>query len=377
MSDTVWSDAQGASGTMEWTESRETARITESFQGGNAPSMQDPSETGGGKSIRRPLRNRRIESLLGMSGSWLSVALIMSSCLFILVYVLLEGMGVISLRFLFSEPDPSALNAQSGGILTPIIGTILLTIIGMLLAWPAALSTALFLVHDSRRGFFPDLIRVAIDILAGVPTIVVALFALALSTSSGLGFLSVSIEGADGMSRSYGRSFLVAGIAMAVMILPFVVKTAEEAIKSVPRQYYEASMALGATKWYTIRHIILKTAKPGLVTAVILGMGRIIGDTAIVLLTLGGTLRMTGLQPWWIPANWLSTLQNTGCTLTSYIHYTSPAGEGNSTDVSFGASFVLILIILLLNGIAALAGGSGKRSRQEGPIRSRSREETT
>ncbi len=331
-----------------------------------------------GMSARRvmnsPFRNRRVESLLGMSGSWLSVLLIMSSCLFILVYVMLEGMGVISLQFLIREPDSSALNAQDGGILTPIIGTFLLTAIGMLMAWPAALSTALFLVHDSRRGFFSDLIRVAIDILAGVPTVVIALFALALSTSPGLGFLSVTIEGADGMARSYGRSFLVAGIAMAVMILPFVVKTAEEAIKSVPGQYYEASMALGATKWYTVRHIILKSAKPGLVTAAILGMGRIIGDTAIVLLTLGGTLRMTGLQPWWMPDNWLSTIRNTGCTLTSYIHYTSPAGEGNSTDVSFGASFILILVILLLNGIAALAGGVGGR-QQEGPVRSKSREE--
>ncbi len=319
------------------------------------------------------MRNRKVESLLGMSGSWLSVLLIMSACLFIIIYIMLEGAGVISLRFLTQEPSSSALSAKEGGILTPIIGTILLTVIGMLIAWPAALSTALFLVHDSRKGVFRDLIRIAIDILAGVPTVVVALFALALSTSPGLGFLSVTIENADGVNRSYGRSFLVAGIAMAVMVLPFVVKTAEEAIKAVPRQYYEASVALGATKWYTVRKIVLKTASPGLVTAVILGMGRIIGDTAIVLITLGGTLRMTGLQPWWMPDNWISTIRNTGCTLTSYILYTSPAGEGNNSDVSFGASFVLVGVILLLNGIAALAGGSGKSAGRDRPVRSRNR----
>lgn len=308
------------------------------------------------------LRDRRIESLLGMSGSWLSVLLILAACLFIVAYVLLEGMGIINLRFLLSEPDPSALSAQEGGILTPIIGTMLLTGIGVAMAYPAALSTALFLTHDTRRGVASDLIRVAIDILAGVPTVVIALFALALSTSPGLGLLSVNIEAADGSARAYGRSFLVAGLAMAVMVLPFMAKTAEEAIKSVSRQSFEASVALGATSWYTIRNVVLRTARPGLVTAVILGMGRIIGDTAIVLITLGGTLRMTGLQPWWMPENWLSTLRNTGCTLTSYILFTSPAGEGNSSEVSFGASAVLVLVILLLNGLAALAGARGCRA---------------
>lgn len=307
------------------------------------------------------IRNRRIESLLGMSGSWLSVVLILGACLFIVAYVLLEGMGVVTLRFLVSEPNPSALSAQEGGILTPLIGTILLTGIGIALAYPAALSTALFLTHDARRGPVSDLIRVAIDILAGVPTVVIALFALALSTSRGFGLLSVDVEASDGTVRAYGRSFLVAGLAMAVMVLPFMAKTAEEAIKSVSRQAFEASVALGATSWYTIRNVVLRTARPGLVTAVILGMGRIIGDTAIVLITLGGTLRMTGVQPWWMPAHWMSTLRNTGCTLTSYILFTSPAGEGNSAAVSYGASAMLILVILLLNGLATLAGARGNR----------------
>ncbi|MCL2166810.1 MAG: hypothetical protein FWH49_05925, partial [Clostridiales bacterium] len=91
----------------------------------------------------------------------------------------------------------------------------------------------------------------------------------------------------------------------------------------------------------------------------ILGMGRIIGDTAIVWLVLGGTIRMTGLQPWYAVENWWSTLTNTGCTLTSYIYFTSPAGEGNHYTVAFGASLVLIAMILLLNLAAALIGGIG------------------
>jgi len=302
------------------------------------------------------MRNRKIESLIGMSSSWVALSLILASCLFVVAYVFLEGAHIVTLDFLIKEPNPSALSTEGGGILTPVIGTFILTLIGMLIAWPAALSTAIYLVHDNKQFALTGIIRVAIDILAGVPTVVIALFALSLSTTAGLGFLSVTIEASDGTMRSYGRSFLVAGFAMAVMVLPFVTKTAEEAIKSVPKSYYEASIALGASKWYTIRSIVLRSARPGLVTAIVLGMGRIIGDTAIVLITLGGTLRMTGLKPWWIPENWLSTLQNTGCTLTSYILFTSPAGEGNSTEVSLGASFVLIVVILVLNGLAEIIG---------------------
>jgi phosphate transport system permease protein len=90
-------------------------------------------------------------------------------------------------------------------------------------------------------------------------------------------------------------------------------------------------------------------------------MGRIMGDTAIVWLVLGGTLRMTGRQPWYMPGNWIDMLHNTGSTLTSYIYYTSPAGEGNNLDAAFGASLVLILIIILLNIAATLLGSLGRQ----------------
>jgi phosphate transport system permease protein len=88
-------------------------------------------------------------------------------------------------------------------------------------------------------------------------------------------------------------------------------------------------------------------------------MGRIVGDTAIVWLTLGGSIRMTGNQPWFLPENWFSTLRSGGGTLTTYIYWTSPAGEGNQFDVAFGASIVLIAIIILLNIAAAIIGKAG------------------
>jgi phosphate transport system permease protein len=133
----------------------------------------------------------------------------------------------------------------------------------------------------------------------------------------------------------------------------------EESLKSVPASYIDASRALGATKWKTIYKVVLRAARDGLITGVILGMGRIVGDTAIVWLTLGGSIRMTGNQPWFLPENWISTLQNSGCTLTSYIYYTSPAGEGNQFDVAFGASLILIALIILLNITASAIGKAG------------------
>ena len=187
------------------------------------------------------------------------------------------------------------------------------------------------------------------------------MFALIIFTLAQFGFLSTLVQGVEGQSKAYGRSFFVAGITMAIMILPFVIKSMTEALKAVPSTYYDASLALGAGKWRTIRKVILGAATDGLVTGVILGMGRIIGDTAIVWLTLGGSIRMTGVQPWYAVQNWLSTLQNSGCTLTSYIYYTSPVGEGNQFDVAFGASLVLIFIIIILNVAATLIGKAGYR----------------
>ncbi len=299
------------------------------------------------------LRSRALSTSAGYLYAWIAMLLVIAVCLLIIINVAYEGFGVISWEFLFTEPNASAIDTESGGILTPLIGTILLTVLGIIVAFPFSLATAIYLCFYSRKGALNNLIRLAIDILSGVPTIVIALFALSIFTLPAFTFLSTPVENSEAISRAYGKSFLVSSIAMAIMILPFVIKSMEEAIKSVPHSYIEGSYALGASKWRTIYKVVLRACTTGLATGVILGMGRIIGDTAIVWLALGGTLRMTGFQPWYAPQNWLSTLQNTGSTLTTYIYYTSPAGEGNNYSVAFGASLVLIVIIILLNAVVA------------------------
>lgn len=306
-------------------------------------------------------RNRTIDNTIGSIYSITSMLLILCTCAFLLLVTLYYGAGTLSLKFLTTEPDASALGAAAGGILTPIIGTCILTLIGILVAFPFALATAIYLTFYAKDGTFKLLVKSAIDILSGVPTIVIALFALAIFTQPFFASLSSEISGTDGISRAFGKSFLVSGITMAAMILPFVTKSMEEALKAVPQSYIDGSMALGATQWQTISKVVLSCAREGLITGTILGIGRIVGDTAIVWMTLGGTLRMTGNQPWYAVENWLSTLQNTGCTLTSYIFYTSPAGEGNQLDVAFGASLVLMIIIVILNLATSFIGNLGGR----------------
>ena len=311
-------------------------------------------------------KNHTAFDISGRIYAFISMAVIICVFLFILIVIFWYGRGVLSLDFLTKEPNPSALDAESGGILTPIVGTFILTVTGIIIAFPFALATAVYLCFYTKKGIFKTMVKSAVDILAGVPTIVIALFALAVFTMPQMGFLSalVKVEDINGnilSVRSYGRSFLVCGITMAVMILPFVIKSMEEALKTVPQSYMDAALALGAGKWRAIYKVVLRAARDGLVTGVILGMGRIVGDTAIVWLTLGGSIRMTGNQPWYLPENWLSTLKNSGGTLTTYIYYASPAGEGDKFDVAFGASIVLIAIIIILNTAAAAIGKAGTK----------------
>jgi phosphate transport system permease protein len=295
------------------------------------------------------LNRRSLRDYAGLFFSWLASSIMIAACFGIILYLVIKGIGQVNLKFLISEPSSSFTDSMGGGISTPMLGTVLLTLIGIAIALPWALATAIFLAEYGGTKKSSSIFRTGVDVLSGVPTIVIAIFGVAIFSNPKLGFLSSMVESTTGINKAFGRSFLVAGITMAVMILPFVIKTCEEAIKSVPNSYREASLAMGASKWHTIVKIVIPSAKNGIVTSVILGMGRIIGDTAIVWLTLGGTLRMTGLQPWWDPGNWMSTLTNTGSTLTSYIFYASPAGEGNMEANAFGASLVLIVIILLLN----------------------------
>jgi phosphate transport system permease protein len=159
---------------------------------------------------------------------------------------------------------------------------------------------------------------------------------------------------------AFGRSFMIAGVVMSLIALPLVVGATREALLQVPNHVREASLALGKTKASTIRAVLLPAIRPGIATGTALGMGRIIGDTAIVVLLLGNTLTT---QPNETGVPILGLLQGTGSTLTSYVYNNSPVGEGNAPQKAYAAAFVLLIIVVALNALATrIARGRGKET---------------
>jgi phosphate transport system permease protein len=169
------------------------------------------------------------------------------------------------------------------------------------------------------------------------------------------GFLSFTAQG----NAVFGRSFFTAGAMMALIALPLIVGSTREALAQVPDRVREASYALGKSRASTIRWVLLPSIRPDIASGIALGMGRIIGDTAIITILLGVTLTTQGVGS----TPLLGTLRGTGSTLTSYVYNNSPAGEGNAPQKAYAAAFVLLLIVIGLNfAVDAIA----KRGAQTG-----------
>lgn len=281
---------------------------------------------------------------------WLSGVLTIAICLGILIYVTVRGAPALSWDFISQSPKMVLLKGLSGGILSPLVGTVMLTTMSIMLALPLALAMAVYYAEYAGDKWGTKLLRLGNDVLAGVPTIVIALFGLIIFSYPELSFLSIKVTG-TASERAFGRSFLVAAITMAVMVLPYITKSVEEAIAAVPSTYREAAYGLGVSKWRTIRKVVLPAAWRGIASGTVLGVGRVASDVAIVWFCLGATLTYSGPEKWWLPQNWLDTLRSAGSTLSSYIYYASPVGSGRNTEKAYGAALVLIVIILLFNAV--------------------------
>jgi len=309
--------------------------------------MRRPQLPGGGTPEWRPT------SAAGSPSSWplidrvgyaLAWAAGISLCLVafaIVGFMGYKGLQFINLDLLFSQPTVDIDQSESGGILDPLIGTILLTIVGVLIATPLGVATAIWLTEYGRPKPLARAVEAGVEIVAGTPTIVLAIFGLLVFQQEIFGFLSFTAEGGG----VFGRSFFVAGAIMSLIALPLVVGATREALYSVPSHVREASYALGKSRAATIRRVLLPAIRPGIGTGAALGMGRIAGDTAIVILLLGATLRLEAVGS--VP--FLSDLKGTGSTLTSYVYLNSPAGEGNAPEKAYAAAFVLLVIVVGLN----------------------------
>jgi phosphate transport system permease protein len=278
---------------------------------------------------------------LGVAATWAAGILLCLIAAAIVIYMLVRGIQYLRLDQIFSHPVAETNQSKNGGFLDPLQGTLMLTVIGTAIAAPIGVGIAVWLTEYGRPAGLARAVESCIEIVAGTPSIVLAIFGLIVFQQGFFGFLSY--EATPGVS--FGRSFFTAGAIMSLIALPLIVGASREALHSIPRHVREASYALGKDRISTIRRVLLPASRRGIGTGVALGMGRIVGDTAIVVILLGASLRNDPEGS--IPG--LSLLQGTGSTLTTYVYNNSPVGEGGSPEKAYAAAFVLLLIVIGLN----------------------------
>jgi phosphate transport system permease protein len=301
--------------------------------------------------------------LIDRVGYWLCWATGIALCaiaLGIVLYMLIKGISYLQPSLFVHSPSPSVRQSEAGGFLDPIVGTFILTVLGIAIAAPAGVAIAAWLSEYARPRALARAVESAIEMIAGVPSVVLAIFGLLVFSQGFLGFLSQ--RAANG--AVYGRSFFGASIVMAVLALPLIVGATREGLAQVPDHMREAAYALGKTRASCIRHVLVPAIRPNIASGVVLGMGRIIGDTAIVTIILGVTLRNEAVGS--VPI--LGTLRGTGSTLTSYVYTNSPAGEGNAPQKAYAAAFVLLMIVLLLNALVTRLTGGEERTSGQGHL---------
>jgi phosphate transport system permease protein len=279
----------------------------------------------------------------------------------IVLFMLVKGISYVSPKLLLESPTASTSQATSGGFLDPIEGTLLVSAVGIAIAAPVGVAVAVWMSEYQRPAGLARAVESAVETISGAPSVLLALFGLVLFARPVLAFMSQTSAGGS----VSGKSFLTAGAMMSLIALPLVVTSTREALLQVPAHVREASYALGKTKATTIRRVLLPLVRPSIASGVTLGIGRIIGDTAIIVILLGAGLRVEGAGG--PPV--LSTLRGTGGTLTSYVRYNSPAGEGNAHEKAYAAAFVLLLMVLALN-VAVMRFSTAKT--QDEPSRWRS-----
>lgn len=273
--------------------------------------------------------------------AWAAGVLLCLIAAAIVLYMLVRGLQYVSLSLLTSHPVVGLDQSSTGGFLDPIEGTVILTVLGTLIAAPIGVGIAVWLAEYGRPSWLARAVESGVEIVAGTPSIVLAIFGLLVFQQSLFGFLSFTAEG----NAVFGRSFFTAGAMMSLIALPLIVGSTREALQAIPDHVREASYALGKDRISTIRRVLLPASRRGIGTGITLGMGRIVGDTAIVVVLLGASLQVApenGTPVWGL-------LKGTGSTLTTYVYNNSPAGEGGAPQKAYAAAFVLLIVVIFLN----------------------------
>ena len=252
---------------------------------------------------------------------YLSAAIAVSVLLMIICYVTVRGIGSVSLEFL-----TTVTSARKGtvGIAGNIVNTLYIIVITLVIATPIGVGSAIYLNEYAKPGKIVRIIEFTTETLSGIPSIVYGLF--------GMLFFTTTLK--------LGYSLLTGALTLSLMILPLITRNTQEALRTVPDSYRSGALGMGATKWHMIRTILLPSAMPGIITGVILAIGRIVGESAALLFTAGSGYLLPKA------GGWLSKILQPGGTLTIQLYLSSSKAEYN---VAFGIAFVLLVIVLCIN----------------------------
>lgn len=267
----------------------------------------------------------KIRSFIGVAFVIFCTILSVSALAIILIDIINKGAPALSLQFIFDSPRKGM---TEGGIFPAIIGTVFVTTLTALFAVPLGVAAAIHMNEYAKANKFTSLLRLSIRNLAGIPSIVYGLFGLVLFVQA----------------MQFGTSLLASGLTLGLLSLPYIITATEEALKTVPESIKEASIALGCTKWETIRKVILPSAAPGIITGVILGLSRAAGETAPILFT--GVF----FYQRYLPSSLLDDFMALPYHL--YILSTQHHDIEGVRPLAYGTALVLLIMVFGLNMIA-------------------------
>ncbi len=279
-------------------------------------------------------RNRRAQRLVGMLFGLMTLVLVVPVVV-ILVVLVYNGAPAISFEFLFTPPSDQG---RAGGIMPAMVGTVWLVSVALVVSVPVGVAAAIYLSEYAPDNWLTRIINLAIINLAGVPSIVHALFGV----------------GAFVTFAGFGKSILAASCTLAIMTLPVVIVATKESLQSVPQAFRVACWNMGATRWQTIRKVVLPNSISGILTGVILEVSRTAGETAPIMFT--GAVAFLPFLP--------QGVFDPTMAMSYHLFYISTAATGVPEEVRYGTALVLISMVLIMNA-ASIAFRARLRSRKK------------
>lgn len=273
--------------------------------------------------------------------TYICAGISISLLLGIMIYVFARGLEMINFEFLTTVP--SALK-NTIGIAGNIVNTLYIILLTLLIAAPFGIGAAIYLNEYAKPGRFVRLIEFTTETLAGIPSIIFGLF--------GMVFF--------GNTLKLGYSILTGALTLSLMVLPLITRNTQEALKTVPKSYRDGALGIGATKWYMIRTILLPSAMPGIITGIILAIGRIVGESAALLFTAGSAYLLPKFGRF--GEGLFTKILEPGGTLTIQLYLNMSKAK---YDEAFGIAAVLLIIVLIINFLTKYLSGKFDRSRRK------------